>query len=115
MEITEQAIKQSYEALKSNLFQSKKGMYASELLEDEIFIQELNSLNAAKEVLEYALDEDDILEACKESKASLTDWLKQIARGDTAIIWQEDPGQNCYWLQDINEYLLGDLDMAESN
>lgn len=112
--ITEETINLAYVTLRDELFESKKGVHSSTLLQDDVFIQELNNLNSAKEVLEYVLDEDYLLDAFKDSHATVLGWLKQIATTDTAVLWQENPGNNCYFFQDLDDALSCNLQDAES-
>lgn len=113
--INEETINLAYITLRDELFESKKDTSNSALLQDAVFIQELNNLNNAKEVMtEYVLNDGDLLDEFKKSHATVLGWLKQIATTDTAVLWQENPGNNCYYFQDLDDALSCNLQDAES-
>lgn len=109
MAINENEVTKTYAVLKAELIEKHKD---EDLISSPIFIRELNSLNAAYEILIYhVLADESLNKMFEESDSSLENVMADIARTDTAVFWQLDPGQNCYYYQDLEELLIDNLAM----
>lgn len=109
MEITQELIDASYKRI---LTLYMHGKTPAEIINDQQAVFALNCCNFARQVLSWAMNDDELKGALEKSSAKLDALLNEVASSETCLFYQTSPHQR-YYLQRLRGLFYVNLADAE--